>query len=432
MKRKANPIVWLLTAALLMLIIAACGPATPPAETADGDSDTTTEIDTAPEVEEAQDAVEGAEAVEPTPIVLEGAITTDSGLQYLEIAAGDGRTPQAGDILTMHFVGTLPDGTEFGNSRAQGQPVQALYGREQLFPGWEEALSLMQAGGSAQVVIPPELAFGEQGLGGVIPPNSPIIMDIELLSVEAPPAPTAVDEGDLTTTDDGLQYVDLVEGDGVSPAEGWNVTTDFSIWLADGEQFISSSEGREPLSFVIGQGGVVFPGWEAAVQDMQVGGTRYVIIPSDLALGEQGAGEIPPNADLIMEITLVDAREPASQTEVDPDDYIETESGLKYFDIVEGDGEMPEAGQTVVVHYSGWLEDGTKFDSSVDRGQPFSFVLGQGGVIPGWDEGVATMQVGGKRQLVIPPELGYGEQGAGVIPPNATLIFDVELLEIQP
>ncbi|MCA9952917.1 MAG: FKBP-type peptidyl-prolyl cis-trans isomerase [Anaerolineales bacterium] len=118
-------------------------------------------------------------------------------------------------------------------------------------------------------------------------------------------------------------------------------------------------------------------------------------------------------------------------TEVDPDDLVETESGLKYYDIVEGDGATPEQGQVVEVHYSGWLqEDGTKFDSSVDRGETFSFALGTGGVIAGWDEGVATMKVGGKRQLVIPAELAYGENGRPGIPPGATLIFDIELIDI--
>ena len=106
-----------------------------------------------------------------------------------------------------------------------------------------------------------------------------------------------------------------------------------------------------------------------------------------------------------------------------------TESGLKYYDFEVGSGEQPSAGDSVTVHYTGWLEDGTKFDSSLDRGQPFTLVLGQGNVIPGWDEGLSTMRYGGRRQLVIPPELGYGEQGApGAIPPNSTLIFEVELL----
>jgi peptidylprolyl isomerase len=109
-----------------------------------------------------------------------------------------------------------------------------------------------------------------------------------------------------------------------------------------------------------------------------------------------------------------------------------TPSGLQYVDVKVGTGASPKQGQTAVVHYTGWLVDGKKFDSSKDRGQPFSFALGRGQVIKGWDEGVATMKVGGTRKLVIPPDLGYGARGAGgVIPPNATLTFEVELLEIR-
>lgn len=109
-----------------------------------------------------------------------------------------------------------------------------------------------------------------------------------------------------------------------------------------------------------------------------------------------------------------------------------TPSGLKYTDEVEGTGASPQRGQTVTVHYTGTLTDGKKFDSSRDRNQPFSFTIGIGQVIKGWDEGVATMKVGGKRKLTIPAELGYGSRGAGgVIPPNATLLFDVELISIK-
>jgi FKBP-type peptidyl-prolyl cis-trans isomerase len=108
-----------------------------------------------------------------------------------------------------------------------------------------------------------------------------------------------------------------------------------------------------------------------------------------------------------------------------------TASGLQYWDIVAGSGATAVAGKPVSVHYTGWLTDGKKFDSSLDRGQPFTFPLGGGKVIKGWDEGVAGMKVGGKRQLRIPPELGYGARGAGgVIPPNATLLFDVELIDV--
>jgi len=112
---------------------------------------------------------------------------------------------------------------------------------------------------------------------------------------------------------------------------------------------------------------------------------------------------------------------------------IKTASGLAYVDLQEGKGDAVKYGQTVEVHYTGWLTDGKKFDSSKDRGRPFVFPLGQGRVIKGWDEGVNGMKVGGKRKLIIPPHLGYGAAGAGggIIPPNATLVFEVELLKIQ-
>ncbi|MBS0532976.1 MAG: FKBP-type peptidyl-prolyl cis-trans isomerase [Proteobacteria bacterium] len=113
-----------------------------------------------------------------------------------------------------------------------------------------------------------------------------------------------------------------------------------------------------------------------------------------------------------------------------------TASGLQIKDTEVGTGAQPKRGQTCVMHYTGWLYTngmkGKKFDSSVDRGEPFEFPIGTGRVIKGWDEGVATMKVGGKRTLIIPPQLGYGERGAGgVIPPNATLMFDVELLGVK-
>ena len=115
-----------------------------------------------------------------------------------------------------------------------------------------------------------------------------------------------------------------------------------------------------------------------------------------------------------------------------PGAEVTTASGLKYIDEVVGTGESPKPGQNVTVHYTGTLENGTKFDSSVDRGQPFTFRIGMGSVIQGWDEGVMTMKVGGKRKLIIPANLGYGAMGSPPkIPPNATLIFEVELLSVR-
>ena len=158
-------------------------------------------------------------------------------------------------------------------------------------------------------------------------------------------------------------------------------------------------------------------------------------------LGAQvmGSGNPPPALAMTESLPEEQPAIPATPVEVSQkpsttlDDWIITPSGLRYQELQPGKGASPQRGQTAVVHYVGTLANGQKFDSSYDRNQPFRFRVGVGQVIKGWDEGVASMKVGGKRRLEIPPELGYGARGAGgVIPPNATLYFDVELLAIQP
>jgi peptidylprolyl isomerase len=138
----------------------------------------------------------------------------------------------------------------------------------------------------------------------------------------------------------------------------------------------------------------------------------------------------------VLALAIVTTVTPSERSIAATNQVVEMPNGLKYTDTKTGDGATATAGSKVSVHYTGWLYNndtkGAKFDSSVDRGQPFQFTLGAHQVIAGWDEGVAGMKVGGKRTLVIPPELGYGARGAGgVIPPNATLMFDVELLGVQ-
>jgi len=135
---------------------------------------------------------------------------------------------------------------------------------------------------------------------------------------------------------------------------------------------------------------------------------------------------------LLLALALTPLLGTAAMANTVKEQVVTTTTGLKYMDKVVGTGASPSKGNLVTVHYTGTLANGKKFDSSLDRGKPFTFVIGKGQVIKGWDEGVATMKVGGKRKLIIPPELGYGNRGAGrVIPPNATLNFDVELLDVK-
>ena len=237
------------------------------------------------------------------------------------------------------------------------------------------------------------------------------------------------------TTESGLVYEVLEPGEGPAPEPGQVINVHFSATLEDGTEIGNTYEGGQPAVFVLGSGSAL-PGLEEGIALMHEGEKAKLVIPPELALGDRASsdGLIPANSTLIFELELVSIQEgaPEEATEVKEEEYVTTDSGLKVHDFVVGDGPSPETGQMVSVHYTGWLEDGTKFDSSLDRGQPFTFAIGMGQVIAGWDEGVATMKVGGKRQLVIPSELGYGEQGAGaVIPPNATLIFEVELLDVQ-
>jgi peptidylprolyl isomerase len=418
---------WLLAAVVILftVVLAACQPAkTEP---------TSTVIPTiAFNQPSTGDTLSAAPAATPTLYVLPGATTTSTGLQYLEESAGSGATPKTGEVITINYIASLPDGTELANTYTTGEPVSTVWGADRLLPGWEEGVGLMKPGGKAKLVLPAALAFGEQG-SGPVPPNSQVVMEIELLSIEPAPVPTEVAADKLTKTSSGLQYYDINKGDGAEATKNSTVSNNFTIWVKteNGYNYIDQSTAGSPMSFVLGRGDTVFPGWEEGVEGMQVGGKRLLVIPPDLALGAQGNGVIPADSTLVMEIELTDLKEPRVATKVDEKDFTTTTSGLKYYDLTTGTGESPKTGQTVVVDYTGWLTDGTQFDSSIDRGEPISFVLGEGNVIPGWDEALATMKVGGKRQLVIPPELGYGDQGSGTIPPGATLIFEVELKEIK-
>jgi len=235
-------------------------------------------------------------------------VTLASGLIYTEVEEGSGDPGRPGDALTVHYTGTLQDGTEFDSSRDKN-PFVFFLGVEDVIPGWDEGLASIKEGGRRTLIIPPALAYGDQGAGGVIPPGATLLFDVEVLNIET--------TGEEITTASGLKYVDM-------------------------------EIGRDPQNF----------------QAM-----------------------------------------------------------------------TPATGNEVVVHFVGETAAGTRFIDTRDDEQPYAFIIGSGSETAGLDEGVSTMKVGGSRRLIVPPELGYGDQGAGVtpegVPSGATLIFDVQLLAIR-
>lgn len=232
-------------------------------------------------------------------------------------------------------------------------------------------------------------------------------------------------ENEFIKTKSGLEYKITTKGNGEYPQKGDLIKVHYRGTLLDGTEFDSSFKRGKPFEFGLGMGQVI-KGWDEGFTLLSKGAKAILKLPADIAYGSRAMGKIPANSDLIFEVELLDFTR-IEQYDFTGKERIEDESGLVYYIIEEGEGEHPKVGETVSVHYSGYLEDGTMFDSSVQRGRPFSFQLGMGRVIKGWDTGIQLMRPNAKYRLEIPPELGYGKRAMGPIPANATLIFDVEL-----
>ncbi len=217
----------------------------------------------------------------------------------------------------------------------------------------------------------------------------------------------------------GLQVQDVTPGTGPEAKTGDFLVVDYTGWLSvdgkQGEKFDSSLDRGVPFTVRLGYGRVI-AGWDQGLLGMKVGGTRRLIIPPELGYGARPSGQIPPNSTLMFDVIL--RAIPRVQSR----------------DLVAGTGPEALDGDVCDFNYAGWLyadgARGRQFDRSV-AGKPFQVTLGAGEVIPGWDTGLVGMKVGGRRELIIPPELAYGKRGAGdVIPPDATLLFEVELVSV--
>jgi len=239
-----------------------------------------------------------------------------------------------------------------------------------------------------------------------------------------------MNQNPFQTTSSGLQYRIDSPGKGEMPQPGDKVTVHYTGKLTNDTVFDSSVKRGQPFSFVLGQGQVI-KGWDEGIALLHKGDKATLVIPPQLGYGEQSTGKIPANSILIFEVELIDFAPTARLWDMSGKDTIKTASGLEYMILEKGKGIRAQSGMSVSVHYSGFLKNGKKFDSSVDRGEPIKIILGQGQVIKGWDEGIACLNVGDKARLIIPWQLAYGEKGKGPIPPKADLIFDVQLVDAK-
>ena len=368
------------------------------------------------------------------------------------VKEGSGEPIRAGQLIKVHYKGYLAvdsaivnksatDSTVevpyFANSYYSESPLEFTIGVGQVIEGWDKGLVGMKIGEIRKLSVPSAMAYGDNSLEG-IPPNSDLMFYVELVHAEQPleadKFPADVEKLKWRDMGRGLKVYDEKTGTGKLNAAGNSIKVHYTGWLLSGRKFGSSKDLGKPLEAVMGAGKMI-KGWEAGLDGMREGGVRWLRVSPAMGYGAMAFSMIPPNSTLVFRVEMISSDvdpELAKNMDFFPDTtllkYENGPEGLRYAIVKQGEGEPARSGHRAVVHYTGWMVNGYKFDSSRDRGQPFAFELGAGNVIRGWELGVQGMLPGEKRILVVPPGLGYGSRGAGPIPGGATLIFAVEYL----
>jgi peptidylprolyl isomerase len=353
-----------------------------------------------------------------------------------------------GDLVTFSYTGWLYDETKTDKKGAQfetsvvdsvDKPLTMTVGVGTRIAGWDKALTGMQAGGSRLVIIPSNMAFGpvdiKDSTGKVIvPANTSVVYELKVHSFNTLPSPIPPQPAFTKT--------DLVTGTGAAAAAKNLVTIRYTGWLYDntktdnkGAEFFDTYSGQA-FSFLLGVDSRI-AGWDQGIVGMQVGGKRRLLIPASMAWAQFGLKDdatglyrVPPSTAVVyeIEVTAINATPPAQSTQ----------PAFQKIDVAAGTGTLVAAtGNTLTVHYSGYLYDdsvtdkrGLRFDTSRTTGVPLSVKLGTNAVIQGWEQGLLGMKVGGKRTLIIPADLAYGSTAKTNIPANSPLIFDVEVTSI--
>lgn len=357
--------------------------------------------------------------------------TTPSGLVYSTLTApAEGATKAVpGCAVVAHYQAWLPSGKLFDSSQRRERAERFVVGKVSV-EGLNEGLQLTAKGGRYKLTLPAALAFGEAGRPPVIPANSPLVFDIEVLDVILPPTFPEGDEQAQKKTESGLAYEVLTAGAGETPDKDDVLEMRYAFWNQGGELLECSEWNDVTISGRIDD--FRLPFLKEAPLLMQAGAVYRFVVPAALGFGDQGGPSLEKGESTIWKLTLVKFAPPPKLPDfvMPADDKLTTTaSGLKYEVIEAGAGESPVMGQSVKVHYAGWLPDGELFDASFTRGQAATFRLGE--VIQGWNEGLQLMKPGAVFRFVIPPDLAYGDRGSPPkIGPGATLVFYVQLIEL--
>lgn len=389
-----------------------------------------------------------------------------------------GTKPEISDIAVIDLLYRTKDSV-FYDSRSTGSPINLTINKPEYSGDLNQALQLMSAGDSATFIIRADSFFLRTLKYNRVPrgvtKDEMLFLEVKmhrfytkeqreqevtkwkqgLKAKENSLIAAYLSENRLhpDTLASGLMVIREAAGKGSTPQPGDKMKVNMTLMLTNGKEIYSSKKQNKPLLFEFGRQ-IENKGVEEALSMMPEGSRLQIIVPSALGFGEEGRGEfVPPYSPLVYKIEMLDivtkaeedkaAREKTekakSTEEADREHYLKANnikvkplpSGLYYVETKTGKGQAPKPGDKVKVHYTGYLTDGTKFDSSLERGQPYEFEVGKGRVIKGWDEGICLMKPGGKAKLVIPSKLGYGERGGGdKIGPYVTLVFDIELLSV--